>query len=83
MQVSPDRKGFILEKSGKPFVPWGFSYDHDEDGRLLEDYWNSECPKVEQGFREMSQLGANVVRVHLQLGKFMTEADEPSGAAGR
>jgi hypothetical protein len=74
-------KGFVLEKSGDPFVPWGFNYDHDERGRLLEDYWDSEWPKVEEDFREMKRLGANVVRVHLQLGKFITKPDQPNQAA--
>ena len=35
--VSKDKKGFVLEPSGKPFIPWGFNYDHDSHGRLLED----------------------------------------------
>jgi len=42
------------------------SYDHDETGRLIEDYWNDEWPKVEKDFRERRRLGANVVRIHLQ-----------------
>ncbi|MFZ8521057.1 hypothetical protein ACO1NF_14000, partial [Staphylococcus aureus] len=37
--VSKDRKGFVLEPSGRPFVPSGFNYDHDDKGRLIEDYW--------------------------------------------
>ena len=78
--VSEDKHGFVMMETGQPFVPWGFNYDHDEDGRLLEDYWDQEWPKVEQDFREMKQLGANVVRVHLQLGKFMTGPKEPNRA---
>ena len=81
VRVGPDRQGFILEKSRRPFLPWGFNYDHDEQGRLLEDYWDAEWPKVEEDFREMKQLGANVVRVHLQLGKFMSKPDGPNQAA--
>lgn len=77
--VSPGGKGFVL--AGKPFVPWGFNYDHDEAGRLLEDYWESEWPKVVADFGEMRDLGANVVRVHLQFGKFMRAAGEPDQAA--
>ena len=46
---------------------------HDEKGRLIEDYWEAEWPKVETDFRAMRRMGANVVRVHLQLGKFMTD----------
>jgi hypothetical protein len=74
--VSNDKHGFVMTESGHPFVPWGFNYDHDENGRLLEDYWDKEWPKVEQDFRGMKELGANVVRVHLQLGKFMTGPEE-------
>jgi hypothetical protein len=72
VRVSDDKQGFVLSDSAKPFVPWGFNYDHDEDGRLLEDYWENEWPKVEEDFQEMKKLGANVVRVHLQIAKFMT-----------
>ena len=79
--VSEDRAGFVLHPSGKPFVPWGFNYDHDRDGRLIEDYWEKEWPKVEEDFREMKALGANVVRVHLQLGKFLDAADTPNAKA--
>jgi hypothetical protein len=81
VRVSDDKKGFALDPSGKPFVPWGFNYDHDPDGRLIEDYWDDEWPRVEADFRQMKNLGANVVRVHLQLGKFMTRPDEPNPRA--
>jgi hypothetical protein len=77
VHVADDRRGFVLADSGRPFVPWGFNYDHDEGGRLIEDYWQVEWPKVEQDFAEMKELGANVVRVHLQLAKFMQAADAP------
>jgi hypothetical protein len=73
VRVSADGKGFVLPPSGAAFVPWGFNYDHDEAGRLLEDYWETEWPKVEEDFREMKQLGANVVRIHLQFGRFMSD----------
>src|SRR4051794_4650237 len=73
--VSKDKKGFALEPSAKPFTPWGFNYDHDAQGRLLEDYWDKEWDKVEAHFGQMKKLGANVVRIHLQLGKFMDSAD--------
>jgi len=81
VKVSKDKQSFVLEKSGETFVPWGFNYDHDRKGRLLEDYWNTEWDIVEQDFREMKQLGANVVRIHLQVGKFMKELDEPNKAS--
>jgi aryl-phospho-beta-D-glucosidase BglC (GH1 family) len=36
---------------------------------------------VESHFGQMQQLGANVVRVHLQFGKFMDAPDKPNAAA--
>jgi hypothetical protein len=79
--VTKDQKGFVLAPSGKRFVPWGFNYDHDDRGRLLEDYWEREWPKVKAHFAQMRKLGANVVRVHLQLGRFMGGPDEPNTKA--
>jgi hypothetical protein len=81
--VAKDQKGFVLASSGRAFTPWGFNYDHDEIGRLLEDYWKREWPKLEEDFREMKELGANVVRVHLQFGKFMDTPERPNEAALR
>jgi aryl-phospho-beta-D-glucosidase BglC (GH1 family) len=79
--IAKDMKGFVLEPTGKKFTPWGFNYDRDHRGRLLEDYWQDEWPTVETHFGQMKKLGANVVRVHLQLGKFMDEPDKPSAKA--
>jgi len=77
VQIADDHRGFVLATSGIRFVPWGFNYDRDENGRLLEDYWEHEWPKIVADFREMKGLGANIVRVHLQLGKFMKGPDQP------
>ena len=71
----------MLQPSEKPFVPWGFNYDHDEKGRLIEDYWEAEWPKVEADFAQMKKHGANLVRVHLQLGKFMDGPEKPNEKA--
>lgn len=80
VRVADDNRGFVLSDSGDPFVPWGFNYDHDENGRLLEDYWAEEWPKVEEDFREMKQLGANVARIHLQIAKYMTDSETTNEA---
>jgi hypothetical protein len=77
VRVADDRRGFVLVTSGGKFTPRGFNYDRDHRGRLIEDYWEGEWAKVEEDFREMKGLGANVVRVHLQLGKFMSGPDRP------
>ncbi|MGD8499182.1 MAG: cellulase family glycosylhydrolase, partial [Phycisphaerales bacterium] len=76
-----DGTGFICAESGAKFVAWGFNYDHDYSGRLLEDYWRREWPTVVEDFKEMKALGANIVRVHLQVAKFMNQPAEPNKAA--
>jgi hypothetical protein len=76
VQVGKDKKSFTLDPSGQRFTPWGFNYDHDSEGRLIEDYWESEWATVEAHFAQMKKLGANVVRVHLQFGKFMDGPDK-------
>ena len=81
VEVTAGKNGFVLVPSGRPFVPMGFNYDHDQKGRLIEDYWDAEWPLVEAHFGQMKQLGVNVVRVHLQLGKFMAGPDKPNAAA--
>jgi len=75
--VAKDQKGFIFEKQDNAYSPWGFNYDHDEKGRLIEDYWDTEWDKVERDFRSMRRLGANVIRIHLQVGKYMEGAETP------
>ena len=77
VRVADDNRSFVLEESGRKFVPWGFNYDHDGSGRLIEDYWDEEWPKIIEDFREMRKLGANVVRIHLQFGKFMESPTKP------
>lgn len=81
IQVAQDQKSFVLAPSGQPFIPWGFNYDHDTQGRLLEDYWEKEWDRVTAHFQQMKKLGANVVRIHLQVGKFMAKPDKPDAKA--
>ena len=80
VMVTKDGDGFTLLPSGRSFIPWGFNYDRDYKFRLIEDYWDTEWATVEQDFREMKELGANVVRVHLQFNKFMDRRDKPNQA---
>ena len=77
--IAADGRGFVA--GGKAFMPWGFNYDHDETGRLIDDYWDKEWPNVERDFHAMRELGANVVRVHLQLGKFMRDRETADAKA--
>lgn len=75
IRISEDGRRFVAGEQ-TPFKLWGFNYDHDEQGRLIEDYWHDEWETVVKDFRNMRLHGANVVRVHLQLGRFMRTPQE-------
>jgi hypothetical protein len=79
IMVAPNEHGFILAQSKRPFYPWGFNYGHH--GHLVEDFWVPHWATVVRDFHNMKALGANVVRVHLQYGKFMLAADRPNPQA--
>jgi len=85
IRISADGRRFVGADSGTPFQPWGVNYDHDSrgNGRLLEDYWEEEWETVRQDFQEIQELGANLVRVHLQFGRFMDSATSPNERALR
>ena len=46
IQLSRDQSSFVRASDATPLTPWGFNYDHDENGRVLEDYWIEEWGKV-------------------------------------
>jgi len=79
IRPSADKTHFVRDGTADRVVIWGYNYDHDDAGRLLEDYWRDEWATVAADFREMKGLGGNVVRVHLQLARFMKAADQPDG----
>jgi hypothetical protein len=81
IRASADGTHFVRGESGDRFVAWGFNYDHDRSGRLIEDYWHGEWPTVVEDFKEMKALGANVVRIHLQTAKFMLAPQRPNEAS--
>ncbi len=76
--VSPDQRGFVFVGTPEPFHPWGMNYGNA--GRLMEDFWDGEWESLAADFQELRALGANVVRVHLQLGRFIegTNTANPS-----
>jgi hypothetical protein len=80
IRVSADKSHFVRGQSDERFVIWGVNYDHDDAGRLIEDYWHDEWQTVVEDFREIKALGANTVRIHLQLPKFMETAEQPNQA---
>ncbi len=78
IRISSNGRDFVYAGSGRRFVVWGFNYDHDREGRLIEDYWREDWDRVCEDFREMKALGANTVRIHLQVARFLrlpTEID--------
>lgn len=79
--LSEDGSRFVRADSRTDFVVWGVNYDHDESGRLIEDYWHAEWPTVEEDFKEIKALGVNVVRIHLQTAKFIDAPDKPNESA--
>lgn len=81
VRVAPDGSHLTFADSGQRFVPWGLNYGCSE--KLIEEYWESDWPKVESDFAAMKRLGANVVRVHLQVGAFMCGPDRTNERALR
>ncbi|MGK0185907.1 MAG: GH18 family chitinase [Verrucomicrobiales bacterium] len=83
VRVSDDGKQFVRGTSDEKFIVWGVNYDHDSigEGRLLDEYWEDDWETVVADFREMKELGANCVRIHLQLGQFMEAPDKPNSTA--
>jgi len=77
IRTSADKMHFVADGTDNPFVPWGFNYDHNEAGVLLEDYWAKDWAKVTNDFRVMKSLGANVVRVSPQLCCLMKSPEQP------
>jgi hypothetical protein len=81
VRVSDDGRSFVVEPSEKRLMVWGVNYDHDGSGRLLEEYWREEWSTVVEDFREIKALGANVVRIHLQVASFLDAPKRPNAEA--
>jgi hypothetical protein len=79
LAVAADGKGFVLATSHAPFHPWGLNYGHA--GALIEDFWDRDWDTLAADFAKMKALGANLVRVHLQVGRFMDGPDSPNAHA--
>ena len=75
VRISADGTHFVLKDSSQRFTPWGFNY-LGEFGTILEEYWAEKWSEIEHDFREMKKLGANVVRVHLQLPTYMAAPEQ-------
>lgn len=81
IRISEDGRHFVFADSGKVFRPWGVNYDHNENtGGLIEDYWADQWEVIVEDFDEIVDLGANVIRIHLQTGRFMEAPDRTNAA---
>ena len=58
IRPSKDQSHFVREGTNERVAIWGFNYDHDDAGRLLEDYWSEKWATVVEDFHEMKALGA-------------------------
>ena len=81
IEVSADETHFVKKETGEPILFWGVNYDHDAQLRLLDDYWLDEWETVVEDFDEMKEMGLNVVRIHLQVGRFMDSPTQPNANA--
>lgn len=72
--------GKFRDSCENPFFPWGFNYTNPEKIGLIEDSWSKKETReiIAQDFQEMKELGANVIRIHLQYNKFMIDAHTPN-----
>jgi len=52
---------------GKSLYPLGIQLC--QTGKLLEDFWESDWSEVEADFQRDEGVGANIIRIHLQVGK--------------
>ena len=75
IRISADGRRFVVGEGDATFTPWGFNYLGRFE-ELVEESWADDWERLRRDFREMHNLGANVGRVHLQFGTFMTSPDD-------
>ncbi|TWU55915.1 cellulase family glycosylhydrolase [Rubripirellula reticaptiva] len=81
IRVSDDGDHFVLAETQQRFRVWGVNYDHNGSGELIDEYWIERWDEVVEDFAEIKSLGANCVRIHLQVGKFLDAADKVNQSA--
>lgn len=72
-------EGEFVDSKGKLFFPWGFNYTNSAKVDLIEDNWDDSViwEVITDDFQQMKDMGANVVRIHLQYHKFMKDQYTP------
>jgi hypothetical protein len=79
VEINHGATGFWLAKTHKPFRSWGYNYfrrpsTSDSTELVLEEFWN-DAAQIREDLSEAKVLGANVIRIHLQFGKFFPNSD--------
>ena len=73
-------------RPGSSSDPWGYNYRPSNEDHI-DDEWdmpNAEIDHIIEDFRELKQLGANVVRIHPQFNKyFISGPAQPSNPPQR
>lgn len=80
--ISVQGTGFV-DANGKKFIPWGVNYTNTNELPLMDDDWYNpvKWEIIKQDFREMKALNLNVIRIHLQYHRFMTDVNTPNQQA--
>lgn len=82
IHVDRERHGFV-DAIGKPFVPFGVSYYRPGTGWAPQLWKQFDAAATRRDFALLKKQGANVVRVFITYGSFMTEPGKlnPEGLA--
>ena len=79
-----ERQGAGLVAGGDPFRVWGFNYGVGDRYAILsyfDEPTKARLRQVVSDMREARSLGANTLRVYLELKAFMTGPREPNPRA--
>lgn len=65
ISVAKGKTYFIKAQTNELFFPYGVNFDHNRDYILLEDFWTDK-EYINTVFKDIKQMGFNIVRIHLQ-----------------
>ncbi len=75
--------GKFVNGQGDRFFFWGYNYTNPVKVGLIEDHWDDKeiWKTMVEDLQEMKDLGANVIRIHLQYHRFMNDPVTPDRQA--
>ncbi len=71
--VSPDGKGFVDQRSGQAFIPWGTNYYDPNTGWAPKVWQQFDAKRVTDQFKVMNGLGVNCARIFLAAATFQPD----------